>query len=123
MSRDCAIVDGRSNIETFVNEFLLGTGRRCFLIAENNDIAGLITPHEVKTLPRARWPYTTVSEVMRPLDQLRTISPNTSAADALELLARENVHQLPVVANGQLEGIVSREHILQAIMIRRELKI
>jgi CBS domain-containing protein len=60
---------------------------------------------------------------MRPLDQLRTISPNTSAADALELLARENVHQLPVVANGQLEGIVSREHILQAIMIRRELKI
>jgi hypothetical protein len=67
MSRDCAYVDGRSNIETFVNDFLLRTGRRCFLIAENGAIAGLITPNEVKGIARPRWPYTTVNDAMRPL--------------------------------------------------------
>jgi Zn-dependent protease/CBS domain-containing protein len=121
MSRDCAYVDGRSNIETFVNDLLLRTGRRCFLIAEDGVISGLITPNEVKGITRSRWPYTTVNDAMRPLSQLRTVTPDTAAAEALELLARENIHQLPVVSDGRLEGIVTREHILQALLTRSEL--
>jgi CBS domain-containing protein len=58
---------------------------------------------------------------MRPLSQLRTTTPDTSAVKALELLARENIHQLPVVSNGRLEGVVTREHILQALVTRTEL--
>ena len=54
--RDCAVVDGRSNLQTFVDEYLLRTGRRCFLIAENGAVAGLITPREIKAVERARWP-------------------------------------------------------------------
>ena len=122
MSRDCAIVDGRSNIETFVNDFLLRTGRRCFLITENGVISGLITPNEVKAIARPRWAYTTANDALRPLSQLRTITPDASAVEALELLARENIHQLPVVSNGRLEGIVTRERILQALMTRTELE-
>jgi CBS domain-containing protein len=122
MSRDCAYVDGRSNIETFVNDLLLRTGRRCFLITENGVISGLITPNEVKAIARPRWPYTTVNDAMRPLSQLRTITPDASAVEALELLARENIHQLPVVSDGRLEGIVTREHILQAVVTRTELE-
>ena len=121
MSRDCAYVDGRSNIETFVNDFLLRTGRRCFLIAEDGMISGLITPNEVKGIARPRWPYTTVNDAMRPISQLRTIGPDASAIEALELVARENIHQLPVVSDGRIEGIVTREHILQALLTRKEL--
>jgi CBS-domain-containing membrane protein len=81
----------------------------------------LITPNEVKSIPRANWLSTTVQDAMRPLNQLKMIGPGTTAVEALELLARENVNQLPVVSDGRLEGIVSREHILQALVTRREL--
>ena len=92
---------------TFVNDCLLRTGRRCFLIAENGVISGLITPNEVKAIARPRWPYTTVNDAMRPLSQPRTITPQAAAVgEALELLARENIHQLPVVSNGRL-GLVT----------------
>jgi Zn-dependent protease/predicted transcriptional regulator len=121
MSRDCPIVDGRTNLQTLVDEHLLRTGRRCYLITENGAPMGLITSHEVRSIERARWPYTTVDDVMTPIDRLKTVSPDMPVAEALELLGRANVNQLPVVSNGQLEGIISRDRVLQFLVTRAEL--
>lgn len=122
MTLDCALVDGNSNLQTFVNEYLLHTGRRCFLVAEQNVVTGLITPNEVKRIPKARWPFTTVYEVMRPLDELRTVSPETPISEALEIIGREDINQLPALANGRLAGMISRDQILRYLLTRAELK-
>jgi len=50
---------------------------------------------------------------MRPLAQLRTVAPETSAVEALELMSREDINQVPVIANGHLEGIFSRGEVLR----------
>jgi Zn-dependent protease/predicted transcriptional regulator len=123
MSRDCPVVDGRSNLQTFVDEQLLHTGRRCFVVTENDRVAGLITPHEVSAVERARWPYTTVDDVMRPLEQLRTVSPDAPVNKALEMMGSEDLNQLPVVEGGEIAGIISRGHILQLLQTRAELHV
>jgi hypothetical protein len=66
-------VDGSTNLQTFVHEFLLRMGRRCFLIVEKGQFTGLITLNEVKAIPPARWPFTTVYDVMVSLERLRTV--------------------------------------------------
>ncbi|MBZ5607776.1 MAG: site-2 protease family protein [Acidobacteriia bacterium] len=121
MNRDCTPVDGNLNVETFVEDYLLRTGRRCFVIEQNGEIAGLVTPHEIKGLERQRWPYTTLYDVMRPLDQLHTVTPATPVMEALETMGRDDVNQLPVVANNHLEGIVTRANVLQFLQTRAEL--
>jgi Zn-dependent protease/predicted transcriptional regulator len=121
MARDCPMVDGHSNLQTFVDEYLLRTGRRCFLIVENGAVAGLITPQEVKAVERARWPFTTVHDVMIPIDRLRTVKPDTPVTEALETIGRADVNQLPVMSNGRLEGIISRDRVLQFLVTRAEL--
>ncbi|MCW5969170.1 MAG: site-2 protease family protein [Blastocatellales bacterium] len=121
MSRDCPLVDGHTNLQTLVDEHLLRTGRRCYLITENGSPAGLITSHEVKSVERARWPFTTVYDVMVPIDRLRTVSPDMPVAEALEMLGRANVNQLPVVSNGRFEGMLSRDRVLQFLVTRAEL--
>jgi Zn-dependent protease/predicted transcriptional regulator len=123
MSRDYLSVDSRSNLQTFVDEQLLRTGRRCFLVTENGHIEGLITAKEVSTIERARWPYTTVADAMRPLDQVRTVTTQTPVSDALEIMAREDVSQLPVVVDTELTGLISRGHILQLLQTRAELHV
>jgi CBS domain-containing protein len=115
MAYDCRVVDGRTNLQTFVDEYLLRTGQRCFLIVENGAVAGLIMPHEIKAVERVRWPYTTVGDVMMPIDRLRTVKPDTPVTEALEIIGRADVNQLPVMSNGHLEGIVSRDRILQCL--------
>jgi len=123
MTNDCPALDGNLNIEHFVHDELLRTGRRCFVILHNGNIAGLLTPHEVKEIGRARWPYTTLSDVMRPLADLHTVPPETPLKNALEIMGKEDLNQLPVVTNGRLAGILSRAQIVDYLRTRADLKI
>jgi len=121
MTRDCPVVDGSISVQALVEDHVFRTGQRYHVVAENGAIVGLITPHEVKRVERGRWPQTTVAEAMRPLSELRTVSPDTPALAALETMVAEDVNQLPVVSGGRLEGIVSRAHVLQLLKTRAEL--
>ena len=122
MERDCPTVDGKASLQQFVEETLLPTGRRCFIVEEDDRVAGLITLNEVKGVERTLWPSTRVDSVMRPLQQLRIVTPATPAIEGLEMMSREDVNQLPVVSNGRLEGIFSRAHVLRFLQIRAELQ-
>ena len=112
MDRDCPTVEGHLSLQDFVHEYLLKSGRRCFAVVHNGQLTGLITPHEVNHVDRENWAQTSVQAAMRPLSQLRTIAPDTPAIQALEIMSREDINQLPVLSNGRLEGVFSRKHIL-----------
>lgn len=122
MARDCPTVDGWLNVQNFVDQELLRTGRRCFVVVEQGEITGLVTPHEVKDLDRGRWPYVTLHDIMRPLEEMRSISPDESLMYALELMSRDDLNQLPVVSSGHLEGVLSRAHVLRYLQTRAELR-
>jgi Zn-dependent protease/predicted transcriptional regulator len=121
MTRECTVVDGNQNVQNFVEEHLLRSGRRCFVIEQEGQLAGLVTPNEIKTLERNRWPYTTLYDIMRPLDQLHVVSPSTPVMQALETMGRDDVNQLPVVSGNHLEGIITRGNVVQFLQTRAEL--
>ena len=121
MVRDCPMVESDSSLQAFVDEHLFRTGRRCYLITERGRVEGLITLNEVKGIDRARWPTTRLKEAMRPLGQLRTVAPSTQVSEALEILTEEDVNQLPVMSDGHLEGMISRDQILRILAMRAEL--
>lgn len=120
MSPDSETVSPDMRVQTLVDEHLLRTGQRCFMVGGPGRILGLVTPHEIKGLARDRWPGTPLSDVMRPIDRLQTIHPDTPAIDALRLMGRENVNQLPVLSEGRFEGLVGRRHILELLQARAE---
>src|SRR5207247_10806584 len=95
---------------------------QCLVIVEKWLNRVLITVNEVKAIPQTCWPFTTVYDVMVPLERLRTVTPETHVTEALEIIGRENIHQLPVVSNGRLEGMISRDQIMNQLLTRAELK-
>src|SRR5580700_6236001 len=78
---------------------------------------------DVGGVPRDRWDEITVREAMRPLQELHVILPETPVLDALKLVTSKDVNQLPVVANGTLQGVVSRSQLLQLLQVRSELQL
>ena len=123
MTRQFPVVDANTNLETFVQEHLLPTAQRFFVVEEQGQPAGIVTLHEVKAVDRRRWPYTTVGDVMRSLKGLQTVAPDRPLREALEVMEREDVNQIPVVQQGRLTGIISRSHILRVLQTRAELDI
>lgn len=75
MDEDYAIVEGHLSLQDFVDEYVLRTGRRCFVVVQGDRVSGLITPHEVKNVDRDNWRQTSVQSVMRPLGQLLSVAP------------------------------------------------
>jgi Zn-dependent protease/CBS domain-containing protein len=123
MSTDCATIDRSTSVQDFVHQQLLRTGRRCFFVLENDRLVGLITPHEVRAVPPERWDFTTVREAMRPIGVIHSVSRDMPAMEALEIMGREDVNQLPVMSDGQVQGIVTRAHLLQVLRSRAELNV
>jgi len=123
MSRDCVIVDRGMSLKDFVDIYLLKTGQRCFAVEDQGRLVGIITPFDVSNISRDRWDETTVREAMRPLQELHVITPDTPVLDALKLMARNDVNQLPVVANGTLQGMVSRSQLVQLLQVRSVLQL
>jgi CBS domain-containing protein len=120
MTRDWPEIPADLPLDRFVNEQLLRTGRRCFLVVGAGRVLGLVTASDLQRVDRERWPGLRVSDVMRPLDQLHSVDPGTGADRVLEIMGREEVNQLPVMSNGRLEGIVSREHVIRMLTTRME---
>jgi Zn-dependent protease/CBS domain-containing protein len=122
MTPDCPVVDGNLDVQKFVEDRLLRTGDRCFIVMDNDGLAGLVTSHEVKTVDRSRWPFMRVFDIMRPLDEIRTVQPGTPLQAALEIMSRENLNQLPVVNNDHVEGVLTRARLLNFLHTRLELQ-
>jgi Zn-dependent protease/predicted transcriptional regulator len=118
MARECATVDARTNVQGFVESHVLQTDRRWFVVVENGAVTGLVTPEDVEDVQRSRWTETLVEDVMKPLMHLTTVAPTTPASESLETMTRDDVKQLPVIAEGRLQGIICRTHILQFLQVR-----
>jgi Zn-dependent protease/CBS domain-containing protein len=121
MARDCATVDANTTLRHFVDDQVLRMAARCVAVRDETRLLGLITPDDIKRVDRERWDHTTVSQAMRPLRSLHPVQPDTPAGDALELMGRENINQLPVMSDGHLDGVVTRSYLVHLSQVRREL--
>ena len=122
MTKDCPQVDGSLNVQSFVEQELLRTGQRCFIVVDKGEVAGLITPQEIKHIDRAKWPVMTLHDIMRPMADLHAVAPDTPLTRALESMSRYDLNQLPVISNGHLEGMLSRAHVIGYLQTHTELQ-
>ena len=121
MADDCLRIPARTPLQIFADDYVLRTGQRCFAVEKDGQIEGLITAADLKQIDRDRWTQVTVGAVMRPLNRLHTVTPDTTVVDALQAMGREDLNQLPVVSNGRMEGMLSRSRIVQVLQTRAEL--
>ncbi|MGC1372758.1 MAG: CBS domain-containing protein, partial [Candidatus Sulfotelmatobacter sp.] len=121
MSTNFEVVGPNMSLQEFVNDHLIRTGKRCFLVMENGQLLGMITPNEVRGVDSKIWQFKQIGDVMRPVSQIHFVAPDMPAIEALEIMSREDVHQLPVMANGHVEGVVTRAHVLEILKARSEL--
>jgi CBS domain-containing protein len=88
-----------------------GSGHQGFpLVGDAGELVGLLTRRDL--LAPAADPDAPLERLVtrRPL----TVSPDATLRDAADIMVRERVGRLPVVAAGRLVGIVSRSDLLDA---------
>lgn len=120
MTKDCPEINVNLSLSQFVNNYLLRTGRRFFIVTSNGNNIGIITATDLRAIKPQMWPFTTVGDIMHEFDKLVYVSPETTAYKALELMSTKEVTQLPVVSEGHILGIVTQEHFMQLLAMHIE---
>lgn len=123
MSHDWPIVSGELPLDDFVKEQLSITGKRFIVVQDpaNNEMIGIITPHEVTKVPPEQWPETTVRNAMKPIDSAVTTTPDAPVVDALQKMVAQDINQLPVMKGDNVVGILTRADIIELFRTRTEL--
>jgi Zn-dependent protease/CBS domain-containing protein len=96
----------------FVMEHALRRGQRALPVLADGQLVGIMSLTDAKHLDQEAWSTTRVGNVMTRMP-LRTLSPDANLDDALRLMVDNGVHQLPIVQNGSLVGVVSRAALMQ----------
>ncbi len=112
MGRNYALIPGELSLQHLVDEHILGTGSRFFVVEQLGLPIGLLTIANMNKVARADWLTTTAAQAMTPVDQFHLLRSDSELAQAFEEMNLEGVNQLPVVNDGQVQGILSRESVV-----------
>jgi len=121
MDREYAEIPAGVTLQQLVDEHILARGQRSFVVKEGDEMAGLLTLHRMKETPRPVWATRTARQAMIPLAQTKRVRPDAELWSALEAMNRDGVNQLPVMDNGRMVGMLTREGIISYLRTRQEL--
>ncbi len=114
-------IPGDTTLQQLVDRHILGAGQRSFLVTSGRQVIGLLTLHHLNQVPVSEWPTTLVSQVVIPAAEMKKVRPETGIWEALEKMDRDGVNQLPVMADGQVQGVLSREDMVSYLRTLREI--
>jgi Zn-dependent protease/predicted transcriptional regulator len=117
MSPDVPTVARDISLEDYVHE-VLRTGRRCHVVTGNGMAVGLVTLHRVQHFPRDEWANTSIQAAMVPQNGIHWVSPSEPVMGVLERMQTEDVNQMPVLQQGHIIGMISRDSILRVVQTR-----
>ncbi len=123
MNKAYADVSPGTTLHQIVQHHVIGGGVRSFVVKDGSNPLGLLTLGKIKAVPPDEWPTTTAAQAMVPLTQLRSISPQAGIWTLLKEMTSEDLDQVPVMANGDILGIVSKESISTYFRTLEELRL
>jgi len=105
------LVPPHMNLTEMVDQYVLPTGRSCFLISWGAELEGLVTLQQIKKVPRTRWPTTTVQDVMTPANRLKVAYADQDLLGVLQEMSGESTNHIPVMEAGKVIGVINREDV------------
>ena len=122
MTSDCPVIVSNVTINRLVQEYVFSRGHRCFLVADEGELKGILTLQNIKTVAQPDWEVTQVSNIMTPVEKLKIAYPDQDAMGVLEQMNENDINQMPVVNEGRVIGLIARDNLIRFLRTRSELE-
>jgi CBS domain-containing protein len=115
------IVPPNITVNQLVWGYVLPTGHHLFLVTDEGRFKGILTLNNIKTIPQSDRDTTQVEKIMVPADQLKVASPDQDALSVMEQMDENDINQMPVVDEGRVIGLITRDNLIRFLRTRAEL--
>jgi len=122
MTKTPISVSPEITIKGFIEKYVYESYHHLYPVTEKGSLVGYVSLREIKLIPAENWGKTRVKEVMVSSSQFKTVTPETSALEALNLINQSEMPILLVVKGKQLIGILTAQDLFKLISIKLELE-
>lgn len=122
MTKEPIAVAPNVTIKDFVHEYVYASYHQLYPVTQKGNLIGYISLQEVKEIPHEIWGKATVEEAMVPAGTFKTISPDASALEALDMINEFHVPVLLVTKGKTLVGIITAHDLFKMISIKLALE-
>ena len=123
MTSDYSVVPPNITVSQLVQEYVLAKGYHLFMVSDEGRFKGILTLQSIKSIPQSSWNTTQVEKIMVPVDKLKVASPEQEALSAMEQMEENDIHQMAVVSENRVIGLITRESLLRFLRARTELRV
>jgi Zn-dependent protease/CBS domain-containing protein len=116
----CPLIPPHLNLTELVQQYILPTGRSCFLISWGAELEGMVTLQQIKKVPRSRWAITSVQDIMTPASKSKVAYADQDILSVLQEMNGESANHIPVIEAGKVIGIINREDIARFLRTRAD---
>ena len=122
-SSGCQTVDSNLPLDWVVRDYVLPRGENCFLVTDGMQPQGVATINQIKHIPRQKWGWTPIHQIMTPLSQLKPVRAGEAAYSVLERMMAEGQSLLPVIEESRLIGLIRQDSLIRFAQTRSTLKV
>jgi Zn-dependent protease/CBS domain-containing protein len=121
MTKNPITVEPDITVLDFIEEYVYKSHHHLYPVTDKEKLVGYISLKEVKALSKDKWAKTRVEEIMVPRSQFQTVTPNSSAFEALNLMQQYEAPTLLVTEGSHLVGILTAQNLFKVISVKLEL--
>lgn len=114
MTAEPPIVGREISLEDYARE-VNRSKRNSHLVVAHGQLVGMISSDALGRVPQDDWGVTSVQAAMLPRDKLLWAEPSESALKLLDRMRSVGMQQMPVIHDGSVVGMVTRESIVHAL--------
>jgi Zn-dependent protease/predicted transcriptional regulator len=114
-------VSAFASLEELVDRYMLGRNLRGLPVVDDDVLAGIVTLTDIKDTPREEWSRYRVLDCMTARENLITAEPDTDLDTVLQLMSEHDFHQIPVLQEGRLVGLLTRGQVIRFLQLRQTL--
>ena len=96
-------------------EMMVANSTNVVVVALDQRVLGLITEREVRFMSSGDRLQSSAQSVMKSRDDVIAVESNTSALEVLNILENNRVSELVVLHEGQLVGLIEKQHFFDRI--------
>ncbi|HEY4669344.1 MAG TPA: site-2 protease family protein [Tepidiformaceae bacterium] len=109
------VVEGNVSVAALARGVLELNPRVCYFVERDGKLAGIISAYQMRAVPEAMWDATTAAQAMVPSERLHATSPDDRASDVLMAMETEELLHMPVVSDGRVVGVISRDRLISVL--------
>jgi Zn-dependent protease/predicted transcriptional regulator len=125
MNKDIVDVTRDTTLQDLVDDYFMKYRFGRFPVIENlktKKLMGIISIHDVKSIPREEWPNTYVGSIVKKVTEEEKVDGAIEMSEAIKRMTKNNLSHLVVMFGDRLEGIITKSDIMNFLKVQSELR-